>query len=108
MSIRAVPPRVVRQNPYPNQPAHAHVALEADGPRVGVLQMSALHGFPGLTTVWLRKLLLLVSAGVAKAPRLEKDCLHALLKHCLPKHHDEDIERILHQRGSYHSTKSEA
>eukprot|EP00971_Amphidinium_carterae_P112850 2234813-Amphidinium_carterae.2 len=108
LSVRLVPPRIVKRNPYTNQPVHTHMALEADGPRMSALQMSALHCFPGLTTIWLRKLLLSPSVGVAKAPRLEKECLDTLLRHCLPKHRDEDLAQILQQRGSYHTTKPES
>eukprot|EP00971_Amphidinium_carterae_P350308 6491482-Amphidinium_carterae.1 len=107
LAVRALPPRVVQQNPCPNQPGHAHIALVSDGPRLPLLQMAAQHCFPGMTTPWLRKLLLSSSVGASKAPRLEKECLAALLQHCLPEHTQADIDEILAKRGSYHRSSAE-
>ena len=77
----------------------AKVTLRKSGDIQGILHFSAARGFPGVTLPWLKKLLQTPRFGVAKPPKLEKDCVEALLLKLWPRSSKKkDIEEIMRLR----------
>ena len=99
MALKAEPPAAVLGHLQPGEPSSAHIHFSKVGTVHSILHFSALRCFPNLSVQHLKKLLQSPRFGVGKPPKLEKECIEALLTKLFPRASQRaEIEAIMKLR----------